>query len=94
MLFRSERVDHPTQKPLELIQRMILASCPNGGVVLDPFMGSGTTAVAALRLGRRFVGFEINPRYVAIARARLDAEMEMANPICSRVGQSSKEAVV
>jgi site-specific DNA-methyltransferase (adenine-specific) len=89
-----ERVDHPTQKPLELIQRMILASCPNGGVVLDPFMGSGTTAVAALRLGRRFVGFEINPRYVAIARARLDAEMEMANPICSRVGQSSKEAVV
>ena len=42
-----ERADHPTQKPLEIIERMIKASCPPGGVVLDPFMGSGTTALAA-----------------------------------------------
>ena len=48
----SERVNHPTQKPLEIIERMIKASCPVDGVVFDPFMGSGTTAVAAKQLGR------------------------------------------
>lgn len=47
----AERVDHPTQKPLEIIERMVLASCPPGGRVLDPFMGSGTTAVACARQG-------------------------------------------
>ena len=56
-----ERADHPTQKPLEIVERMIKASCPPGGVVLDPFMGSGTTAVAARRCGRQFVGFELIP---------------------------------
>lgn len=66
-----ERADHPTQKPLEIIERMIKASCPPGGVVLDPFMGSGTTAIAAKRLGRQFAGFELNPAYCAIIEARL-----------------------
>lgn len=66
-----ERADHPTQKPLEIIERMIKASCPPGGVVLDPFMGSGTTAIAAKRLGRQFAGFELNPDYCAIIEARL-----------------------
>lgn len=66
-----ERVDHPTQKPLEIIERMILASCPTGGLVLDPFMGSGTTAVAAARLHREFVGFELNSSYCKVAKARL-----------------------
>ena len=59
----AEREDHPTQKPLEIIERMIKASCPVGGVVLDPFMGSGTTAVAARNCGRDFVGFELNRDY-------------------------------
>jgi len=68
-----EREDHPTQKPLEIIERMVLASAPPGGLVLDPFMGSGTTAAAALRHGRRFIGFEINPEYHAIARQRVAA---------------------
>ncbi|WP_235837824.1 DNA-methyltransferase [Chitinasiproducens palmae] len=67
----AERVDHPTQKPLEIIERMVLASCPRDGVVLDPFMGSGTTAVACAKHGRRFIGYEINPAYCAIARERL-----------------------
>ncbi|MEN9866985.1 MAG: hypothetical protein RL748_2575 [Pseudomonadota bacterium] len=66
-----ERAEHPTQKPLEIIERMIKASCPPGGVVLDCFMGSGTTAVAAQRLGREFVGFELNPDYCAVAQQRL-----------------------
>jgi site-specific DNA-methyltransferase (adenine-specific) len=66
-----EREDHPTQKPLEIVERMVLASCPAEGLVLDPFMGSGTVAVAALRHGRRFVGFEINPEYCARAKRRV-----------------------
>jgi site-specific DNA-methyltransferase (adenine-specific) len=66
-----EREDHPTQKPLEIVERMVLASCPPGGAVLDPFMGSGTSAVAALRHGRRFVGFELNPDYFAIVEKRV-----------------------
>ena len=77
-----ERVDHPTQKPLEIIERMIKASCPPDGVVLDLFMGSGTTAVAAQRCGRQFVGFELNPDYCAITLARLqsaEAELQVLN---------------
>lgn len=69
----AERVDHPTQKPLEIIERMVKASCPPGGTVLDPFMGSGTTALAAKRQGRHFSGFELNPEYCAIIQARLAA---------------------
>ena len=68
-----ERADHPTQKPLEIIERMVKASCPPGGVVLDLFMGSGTTALAAKRCGRDFVGFELNPDYCAIIEQRLAA---------------------
>ncbi|MEA3121721.1 MAG: hypothetical protein QOH33_1276 [Paraburkholderia sp.] len=69
----AERVDHPTQKPLEIVERMVLSSCPPGGRVLDPFMGSGTTAVACARHGREFVGYEINESYCAIARERVAA---------------------
>ncbi len=68
-----ERVDHPTQKPLEIVERMVKASCPPGGIVLDPFMGTGTTAVAAQRCGRGFVGFELNPSYCEIIARRLAA---------------------
>lgn len=66
-----ERTNHPTQKPLEIIERMVKVSCPPGGTVLDPFMGSGTTAVAAKRLGRNFVGFELNSEYCEIIERRL-----------------------
>ena len=68
-----ERAEHPTQKPLEIIERMIKASCPPGGVVFDPFMGSGTTAVAAKRCGRDFAGFELNPEYCQVITSRLEA---------------------
>ena len=65
-----EREAHPTQKPVEIVERMVLASCPPGGLVLDPFMGSGTVAEAALMHGRRITGFEMNPDYFAIAQSR------------------------
>ena len=57
--------------PPDLITPMILAGCPVGGVVLDPFMGSGTTALVARKLGRRFIGSELNADYAAIANRRL-----------------------
>lgn len=57
--------------PEKLVEPCILAGCPAGGVVLDPFMGSGTTGVVAKRLGRDFVGVEINPEYVKMAAARI-----------------------
>lgn len=66
-----ERVAHPTQKPLEIVERMVLASCPRGGRVLDPFMGSGTTAVACATHGRDFIGYEINAEYCEVARQRI-----------------------
>jgi DNA modification methylase len=57
--------------PEELITPCILAGCPAGGVVLDPFMGSGTTAITALQNGRRFVGCELNRSYVSLQKGRL-----------------------
>ena len=62
---------HPTQKPLDVIKRMILNSSDKGEIILDPFLGSGTTAVAAKQLGRKFIGIEISEKYCQIARDRL-----------------------
>ena len=57
--------------PKELIAPCILAGCPKGGTVLDPFFGSGTTGVVAIETGRHFVGIELNPEYVKIAQDRI-----------------------
>ena len=54
----AERLGYPTQKPLPLLERIITASCPPAGLVLDCFLGSGTTAEAAERLGRRWIGID------------------------------------
>jgi len=62
--------------PERLIEPCLLAGCPEGGVVLDPFMGSGTTAVVACRYGRHYCGIEINPDYIAIAQKRIEKEKE------------------
>jgi DNA modification methylase len=64
---------HPTQKPVDLCEYLIATFSNPGDTVLDPCAGSGTTGVAALRTGRRFVGFEITPEYHERAAARLDA---------------------
>lgn len=66
-----ENTDHPTQKPEKLIAKLILASCPEKGVVLDPFLGSGTTSVVAKKLNRNFIGIEINEEYCCLAEKRL-----------------------
>ena len=64
---------HPTVKPIALMEWLVTLVTPPGGVVLDPFMGSGTTGVAAARKGFRFVGIEREDEYLAIARARIEA---------------------
>ncbi len=63
--------------PQELIVDMIKAGCPEGGIVLDPFMGAGTTAVVARKLNRNYMGFELNPEYIKIADKRLYNELGM-----------------
>ncbi|MGQ4409056.1 DNA methyltransferase, partial [[Kitasatospora] papulosa] len=75
---------HITQKPVEVMQQLVQV-CPEGGTVLDPFTGSGSTGVAALRAGRRFVGVELSAHYADIAEERLRAQFtkddfELAGP--------------
>lgn len=71
-----ERTGHQTQKPLALMDVLVRLFSDPGELILDPFSGSGTTGVAALRLGRRFLGWEMNAEYAAIARKRLGAARE------------------
>ncbi|MBN1311386.1 MAG: site-specific DNA-methyltransferase [Anaerolineae bacterium] len=67
-----ENTDHPTQKPEKLLAKIILASSNESDVVLDPFLGSGTTSVVARKLGRSYIGVEIDEEYCCIAEKRLD----------------------
>lgn len=66
-----ENTDHPTQKPEKLLAKIILASTSAGDLILDPFAGSGTTAVAAKKLGRHFVAIESDEQYCLLAQKRL-----------------------
>jgi modification methylase len=72
---------HPTQKPEALLARVLMACTAPGEVVLDPFSGTGTTAAAAKRLGRRYIGIEQDPAYAAAAEARLAAVEPMDESI-------------
>jgi site-specific DNA-methyltransferase (adenine-specific) len=70
----ANRQKHPTQKPEGLIERMVLASTDDYGLVLDPFSGSGTTLRVCQQLNRNAIGFEINPEYVEMTKQRLETE--------------------
>ena len=63
---------HPTEKPVDLIKRFIRVSSQENDIVLDPFLGSGTTAVAAKDLNRKYIGYEIDSEYFNIAKERLE----------------------
>jgi site-specific DNA-methyltransferase (adenine-specific) len=67
-----ENTEHPTQKPEKLIAKLVLASSRAGDVVLDPFLGSGTTSVVAKKLARRFIGIELEEPYCLLAERRLE----------------------
>jgi site-specific DNA-methyltransferase (adenine-specific) len=71
-----QRTGHQTQKPLALMDVLVRLFSDPDELILDPFAGSGTTGVAALRLGRRFLGWEMNAKYAAITRKRLDGARE------------------
>jgi DNA modification methylase len=74
---KPDSVAHFATYPEELITPCILAGSPNGGVVLDPFMGSGTTARVARKLNRHFVGFELNPEYCKIIEKKIQVEGDL-----------------
>jgi len=65
------RSAHFATYPVDLVKPCILAGCPENGIVLDPFFGAGTTGVAALMLGRRYIGIELNPDFCALAEKRI-----------------------
>ena len=72
-----EKVGHPTQKPLQLLERLLLSSSRVGDLVLDPFCGSGSTLVAAKRNGRDFMGIEVEKQWVQVARRRVEEDSEL-----------------
>ncbi len=74
-----ENTDHPTQKPEKLIAKLILASSNAGDVIFDPFLGSGTTSVVAKKLGRRYIGIELEDEYACLAEKRLALADENPN---------------
>ena len=72
IITQAENTDHPTTKPHRLIRKLIKASSNEGDIILDPFMGSGTTALACLKLNRKFIGYEISEEYCKIAEKRIE----------------------
>lgn len=75
------RDEHPCQLPIHLLERIILMSTDAGDIVFDPFVGTGTSAIAAKRLGRRYIGIDIDEKYIDIANRKLSRESA-----CSRIG--------
>ena len=77
MLFRSQLSgvgnNHPTVKPVELMKYLIKLVTPKGGTVLDPFNGSGSTGMAAISLGYKYIGIELDEKYIAISKQRIEA---------------------
>ena len=73
---RSRRDSHPCQLPVHLMQRVVLMATEPGDIVLDPFLGTGTTAIAAKSLGRRFIGIDMDPDYAKLAEDKLAETVE------------------
>lgn len=67
---------HPTQKPISILKRMIEMASNENDIIFDPFMGVGSTGVAAMRLNRRFIGVELDPQYCQAGKLRIEAEMD------------------
>lgn len=79
---REKNIDHPCHKPIGFMKWLIGRATFEGDTILDPFMGSGTTGVACVKLNRNFIGMEINPTYFEIAKRRIEeAQMQLALPM-------------
>lgn len=86
------KVDHPTQKPLWLMHRIVESIVPHRGLALDPFMGSGTTGVACVRTGRRFIGVEIERKYFDLACQRIEqAYADRSAPLFGEVAPKPQQ---
>jgi len=88
------KVDHPTQKPFGVITPLVYASTNKSDTVLDPFMGSGTTGVACAKLGRKFIGIEIEPKYFDIACRRIEKAYAQPDLFIERPSQPKQEALL
>ncbi len=86
-----EREDHPTQKPEALLERIIRASSNQNDLVLDPFVGSGTTCRVAKALGRKWLGIDINPEYIEMSQHRLDTTFEQFDSFDPRSQRTPKD---
>jgi site-specific DNA-methyltransferase (adenine-specific) len=88
-----QSVNHPAIMALDLALYLVSLSCPPGGRVLDPYSGSGTTGVAALRRGRGYIGIELEPAYVELSRERIRADAPLLNTAAELVPETEREAV-
>lgn len=79
---RRHITSHPTEKPEELLERIVLLGSKEKDIILDPFMGSGTTGVVAKKLNRNFIGIELDPKYFQIAKNRIESSNTSPKLIC------------
>ena len=86
-----EREQHPTQKPEGLLERIIQASSNINEIVLDPFVGSGTTCRVAKILKRKWIGIDINPDYIAMSQKRIDSTFEQFDSFDPRIERVPKD---
>lgn len=87
-------VEHPTQKPVELLKFIVASYSTNAAIILDPFMGSGTTGVAAVQLGRKFIGIELEPKYFDIACRRISEAMKQPDLFIEKPKPVKQEAML
>jgi site-specific DNA-methyltransferase (adenine-specific) len=87
----AEREPHPTQKPEALMERIIKASSHPGDLVLDPFVGSGTTCRVAQILGRNWLGIDVNPEYISMSQKRIETVFEGFDSLDPRVNRTPKD---
>lgn len=83
----SKKYGHPTVKPLDIVKNLIINSSAEGDIVLDPFMGSGTTCVAAAQLNRRYIGIDLDEASYEIALSRIAKEADNSNSILQQTAQ-------
>lgn len=82
---------HPTVKPLALIQKYVKICSNEGDIILDPYMGSGTSGIACVKMGRKFIGCEINPEYFAIACSRIEDAYRQTDILMSHINPEQLE---
>lgn len=94
-----EKTEHPCQFPVELIERLVLSMTAPDDWVFDPFLGTGTTVIAAIRHGRKGIGAETVPKYIQIARERIESEIDgtlrtrpMSRPVYDPSASSTRQS--